>query len=152
MRRIIPALLIATLATACQPQDTAKINEEVDDHSQHAHGNLEVSSFGEGSPIPTINIWIEADPMSGWNLHLKTDNFRFTPKNVNLDAVANEGHAHIFVDGYKMARVYGNWYHLKALTPGKHEVSVSLNANDHSEWSVDGKVISAKQIIVQPET
>lgn len=126
-----------------------ELGEQQHDHSQHVHGDLDVTSFGENTPIPTIDFAIEADSMSGWNIQITTNNFHFAPDKVNAGAAAGEGHAHIYVDGYKMARIYGNWYHLKKLTPGEHTVRVSLNANDHSNWSHNGRVISATQSVIQ---
>lgn len=115
----------------------------------HNHGDLEVSNFGENIAIPNVSFTIEADSMDGWNIHIQTENFRFAPEKNNADAAAGEGHAHLYVDGFKMARLYGNWYHLKKLTPGEHKVRISLNANDHSNWSHQGQAIEATQKIIQ---
>lgn len=131
--------------TGCQP---AEEGEEAEtpaehDHSKHHHGLLDVKEQWPDAAIPNIEIEVLADSMSGWNIKIITENFDFAPDKVNQDATPNEGHAHLFVDNYKFARLYGNWYHLKALTPGKHEVKVTLNANDHSSLGFQGKEISA---------
>ena len=139
---------------ACQPSDSNEhknkdTTQQTHDHSQHVHGDLEVLSFGENTKIPSVSFKVMPDSMSGWNIHIETQNFRFTPENINSDAAANEGHAHIYVDGFKMARIYSNWYHLKKLTPGEHIVRISLNANDHSNWSHQGEAIHATQTVTQ---
>ena len=118
-------------------------------HNQHKHSNLEVSDFEKSTPIPRISFIIEPDSMSGWNIHISTEHFRFAPENVNTHVKTNEGHAHLYINNHKMARLYGNWYHLKNLMPGKHEVRITLNANDHSNWSHQGQVIAATQTITQ---
>ncbi|MCB1677041.1 MAG: hypothetical protein KDI01_12180 [Halioglobus sp.] len=91
-------------------------------------------------PIPTVSLAVEPDKMDGFNLEVLTENFTFAPERVNTDAVANEGHAHIYVNGTKIARLYGPWFNLsgKYLEDGINTIEVTLNANDHSEWAIDG--------------
>lgn len=119
------------------------------DHNKHSHSLLNVEHFGENTLFPAATLNIEQDSVSGWNLHIKTENFTFTPQQVNNTAQMGEGHAHLYIDNYKMARIYSNWYHIKNLTPGKHEVRVTLNANDHSTWANRDQAISASAIIIQ---
>ncbi|AML51958.1 hypothetical protein [Falsihalocynthiibacter arcticus] len=90
---------------------------------------------------PTLSVELIEDPMSGWNLHVLTEDFQFTPENAGATHVMNEGHAHVYVDGVKIARLYGNWMHIAAL-PDAAEVLVTLNTNDHQTYGVDGKAIS----------
>jgi plastocyanin len=91
---------------------------------------------------PTVELELAEDPVAGWNVHVVTEDFEFTPE--RLDGVApQEGHAHLFLDGEKIARLYGPWYHLSdsVVPSGEHELSVSLNANDHTIWAVNGEPI-----------
>jgi hypothetical protein len=101
-------------------------------------------------PVPTVNFTITRDPvaMGGWDVHITTTNFLFTPQNVNQAPVADQGHAHIYVDD-KMYVVYGNWYHLDDIPAGKHVVTVSLMTNDHSIFSKNGTYIEATTTIEQ---
>ena len=144
---LFTALAIAFLTTACQPTDDNQAQQR--DQRKHLHGDLDIKSFGEDTPVPEISFNIAADTMGGWNVQINTEHFRFAPENVNRDAVAGEGHAHLFVDGYKMARLYGHWFHLKKLTPGNHIVRITLNANDHSTLTYQGQPISAELPITQ---
>ena len=57
-----------------------------------------------------------------------------------------EGHAHLYLDGQKIARVYGEWYHLPKLE-GDHELRVTLNTNDHQDYAVKGEVVGATKKI-----
>ncbi len=70
-------------------------------------------------------------------------NFRFSPENASTADVPGEGHAHVYVNGTKLARLYGNWMHIGDLPKGEVEVSVSLNANSHSPLMVDDEPVSA---------
>ena len=69
--------------------------------------------------------------------------FTFAPEKVNTTHVPGEGHAHLYVDGVKLRRVYGPWAHVEGLSSGMHEISVTLNANTHEEYAVDGQSITA---------
>ena len=50
--------------------------------------------------------------------------------------------AHLYINGEKVARLYGPWYHIAYLEPGKNEILVTLNANNHGEYLHDGEVIA----------
>ncbi|MEM8775721.1 MAG: hypothetical protein AAGF53_11855 [Pseudomonadota bacterium] len=117
------------------------------EHAQHSHATLDV----DPASAPKITIDVTKDAKSGWNVIIETQNFRFTPEAVNGDNVPNEGHAHIYVNGEKQARLYGNAYHLADLPSGEHEISVSLNANDHSTLAIEGKPIEARVTVTQPQ-
>ena len=136
--------LIVLAAIACSGDDTAAANGEHHDHG----GVVEVA---EGVPVPTIAIDISEDPVEGWNLRVLTTDFRIVPENVSTAHIDGEGHMHIYIDGEKVSRLYGEWHHLGPLSPGEHEVRVELSANDHSAMAVDGEVIDATAVIVAGE-
>jgi hypothetical protein len=100
---------------------------------------------------PTLRIVVMDDPMAGHNLHIMTSNFQFSPQNASLDHVAGEGHAHVYVDGQKLSRVYGNWMHLDALPSGEVTIEVTLNSNDHRPLSVAGTNIKASVTLTVSE-
>lgn len=110
----------------------------------HAHDLLEV----DASEAPHITeLTIAEDAKSGFNLFLTTENFQFAPEQVNLPHVAGKGHAHIFVDGIKITRLYGPAYYLDGLTYGEHRIEVRLNANDHREYAVNGRRVVAEKYV-----
>ena len=114
----------------------------------HSHAMLEVSA---DVPAPEIEVEVIKDKMDGYNIHIKTKNYKFSPEGVNEAVVQNEGHAHIFVNGKKVSRLYGDWYHLSGdnLREGENMIEVTLNANNHSEWTKNGEHISAMAKVVQ---
>lgn len=108
-----------------------------------------------GPDAPTVSLAVSPDPKSGWNVKIDTTNFEFAPERASLDHVSGEGHAHIYVDGVKISRVYGQWFYLDNKFvggPGEHEVKVNLNANDHSPLAVDGEEVSDTQVITVAES
>ena len=106
------------------------------DHSGHgAHAALDLPADADA---PSLSAVVHKDPMSGWNLQLNVTNFAFAPQSASLDHVAGEGHAHVYVNGKKIARLYGNWLHIETLPEGDVTVEVALNSNDHRDLSVGG--------------
>ncbi|MDZ7673887.1 MAG: hypothetical protein U5K30_02290 [Acidimicrobiales bacterium] len=112
----------------------------------HDHGGR---SFEAVDPVPTVEVEATEDAKAGWNIHVMTTDFTFTPEKVNdAETTSGEGHAHLYVDGTKINRLYGSWYHLGGeLEPGEHEVRVELNANDHRPYVADGTPIAATTTI-----
>ena len=100
-----------------------------------------------GPGAPTLDLRATRDGATGWNLHIVTTNFRFAPDRVNAPHRPGEGHAHVYVDGSKWARIYGPWFHLGALPSGKVTLGVTLNANDHGLLSVSGRPLKVEKTI-----
>lgn len=92
---------------------------------------------------PTLAVRVVKDPMSGWNLHVQTTNFRWAPESASTAHVAGEGHAHVYVNGDKIARIYAEWYHIDQLPVGEVVIEVALNSNDHSALAVGDKPLRA---------
>lgn len=102
------------------------------DHASHSHDTPYY--IPPEAPQPSIELLLHSDSVSGWNLELVTSNFRFTPHDVGKVNVPGAGHAHIYVNGEKLSRVYTNWYHISELPAGSNEVKVTLNTNDHLQY------------------
>jgi hypothetical protein len=115
-------------------------------HDMHSHTMLMVDPK---LPVPSLTIEVAKDAKDGFNLHVTTKHFTFTPEKANQPPVPNEGHAHVLVNGTKVMRLYGPWVHLPSslFAHGKNVVTVTLNANDHSEWMSGDDHIEAEQTI-----
>ena len=114
------------------------------DHGGHNHGGdgaAEVAPW-EGPPVD-LQIGFRPDVGNGLNLQIKADGFTFTPERVNKDPLAGSGHAHVYINGEKVGRIYGNWAHLPLVLPGD-VVRVTLNADNHMPWGIDGEPIAAE--------
>jgi len=114
-------------------------------HDGHTHG--EMLSLTAGPSAPTLKMMVMSDPASGWNLHIMTENFRFAPENASRDHIDGEGHAHVYVNGTKIARHYAPWMHIADLKSGQNVIAVSLNANDNRQLAVDGMPLRVEQTI-----
>ncbi|MFI5763260.1 cupredoxin domain-containing protein [Streptomyces sp. NPDC051563] len=95
---------------------------------------------------PEVRLAARPDSEDGWNLQLTVTNFHFTPDSVGGAALPGAGHAHLELDGRKLARLYGPWFHLPAAqvpSGGPHTLTVRLYADDHTAWAVAGKPVEA---------
>lgn len=97
--------------------------------------------------VPTINITVLEDAMSGWNLHILTTHFRWAPEFASGPVFPGEGHAHLYINGVKIGRLYGPWHHIPHLELGSNEIRVTLNANNHGDWLYNGVPISDTVIV-----
>lgn len=113
------------------------------DHSAHMHAHGDALMLEAGDDAPTLAIDVTPDPVSGWNVNLKTSNFAFAPSRAGADHVPGEGHAHIYVNGEKIARIYGDWFHIDTLPAGPVEIEVTLTSNDHRALMVGETPLSA---------
>ncbi len=155
LRRSGGALFAAALVLAACSDDSTTATTEASrttsapaGEAMHSHDHgIEI---GDTSPIPTLAIEATPDAKAGVNLRVRTTDFTFAPEHASTAPVAGEGHAHVYVDGEKVGRVYTEWMHL-ALEPGTHEVHVDLNANNHSPLLVHGEPIEATATVEVPE-
>lgn len=134
-------LMVPYLFGASLRYQTSLLDSSSAQADHHSHDNVQEIA-GEGEP-PALAIAITRDPLSGWNLELVTENFEFDPKQASHEHTPGRGHAHLYIDHNKIARLYGNWYHIAELAPGPHEIRVTLNANNHSTLAVNGKPVAA---------
>ncbi len=111
----------------------------------HSHETLAVDDW----PVkPTIVTAIKKDPVGGWNLNLKTTNFIYNAAAAGLNNKKGEGHAHVYINGIKHARIYGDWFHISALPRGHNVILVTLNANDHSALSLNGSTVEHELMVM----
>lgn len=144
--KLAPALTAAILLCASPSAGSPKMDEGTAGHG-HAHDTMREA---EGAP-PTVALEVIPDSVAGYNLHLVTDNFRFSPDKAGIATEGIEGHAHLYVNGEKKARVYGPWFHLPDgwLAAGENTVRVTLNDNVHRVWAAGGKPVAAEVILTE---
>jgi len=114
-------------------------------HGDKAHDHSALTQW-EGE-APGLSLRLTGDMGNARNLEVITTGFTFDPRNVNGAAVAGTGHAHIYVNGEKVARAYSPFTHLDFILPGD-VIRVTLNANDHTGWGL-GETPIATEITAQ---
>jgi len=139
--KMINSLFAACLAVALLSSVPAFAESKHGDHGHHMHDKA--LHLTAGPNAPSVKATIKADLVGGYNLHIMVTNFRFAPENASGIHVDGEGHGHIYVNGKKIARLYGEWFHIASLPKTGADVKVTLNANDHRDIFVDGKMVAA---------
>lgn len=103
--------------------------------------------------VPAVDIAVTKDALKGWNLQTKLNNFRFAPENVNTQNNPGEGHAHVYLNGKKLARLYSSWFHIENLPPGRNRITVGLKSNTHETLVHNSQKIKDTEVIeVAPPT
>ncbi len=133
------------LIAEANDDDASSAAESSESLADHKHGLYEV----EAEVAPTVKVLADEDELGGWNVKIVTENFEFAPQDVNEASEAGTGHAHIWVDGEKIGRVYSNYYHLGSLGDGEHEITVTLNTNMHMDYAVDGEVVQDSIVVTE---
>ncbi len=119
---------------------------DADDHHEAEEPELVASEH----PV-SVSITAEPDAQGGVDVQIVTEGFRFAPDLVDQAHTPGAGHAHIYVDGEKLGRVFENEYQIEQVAPGDHEIRVSLNTNDHSELTYAGKKIQSSVTVSVPD-
>ncbi|WP_139184838.1 hypothetical protein [Virgibacillus subterraneus] len=102
----------------------------------------------EGYTVPSVEVKVSQDRPNTWLLHLKTKHFTFAPDKVGSDIPSyNEGHVHLYINGEKINRLYGNYFNLGDLEEGKTKIRVSLHSNNHGALVYKGKPIENSEIV-----
>ena len=130
--------------------DSGGHSAETSHHGDHhSHGMIVIP---EGQPVPKVVVNVFPDSVSGWNIQVQTENWTFAPERVNESSVTTEGHAHLYLNDKKLTRIYSEWHYLPSLPPGKHTLTVSLNANGHEALIYNGEPIEAFTQVTVSET
>ena len=106
----------------------------------------------ETAPKATLDV--QKDPTGGFNVQVVTSNFVWRPEMASMKHVPGEGHAHVYLDGRKIMRIYNEWFHLNTFQfstrAGEQLLSIEFVGNDHSPYTVQGLPVGAEQIVDVP--
>ncbi|WP_299496762.1 hypothetical protein [uncultured Shewanella sp.] len=148
-------LLILGLSTPIQAKLASNAMATRMNMMDHSHTPIEVP---EATPIPALSLSLSKDIMTGYNVHLIIDNFSITPPPVDAKGMDDlaitqvdkktgilEGHAHLYINGIKTQRLYGQDVHISGnlLKQGINSISVTLNNHRHMYWTVSQQKVVA---------
>lgn len=129
---------------ASDSMDSGQVNT---DH-HHASG----ASGEVVSELPvSLTVTAEADADGGIDVHITTEGFRFAPELVDQAHAPGSGHAHIYLDGVKLGRVFESQYHIADVAPGEREIRVALNTNDHRGLVFNGEKVESTVTVTVPD-
>jgi len=121
----------------------------------HAHTNGAAKVHEVAQEVaPKAVLEIEKDPTGGFNVHLETSNFLWSPEMASKKHIEGHGHAHVYLDGRKIMRIYSEWFHLNpyqfATKPGEQLLTIEFVGNDHAPYTIKGLPAGAEQIVDVP--
>ena len=122
-----------------------------DDHGDYHYATAENAAIESELPI-SVSITTEVQNGGDVYVRILTGNWRWAPEQVDQPHAPGEGHAHIYVDGEKISRVFEPFYQLTGLAPGEHEIRVTLNSNDHHELLVSRKTAESATLVTIPDS
>ena len=121
----------------------------------HAQANSAVSVHEIAQEAaPQATLVIQKDLTGGFNVHVKTTNFVWRPEMASMQHIPGEGHAHVYLDGRKIMRIYNEWFHLNTFQfstkPGEQLLSIEFVGNDHAPYTIQGLPLGAQQLVDVP--
>ncbi len=149
------ASLLPAASTHAHEANYPHLHIAQSDHGKKGHGHdmqkprgggmkhsVKMIPAGYKNP-PGVKIRLEKDAHAkgALNLFLDLENFRFAPEEVNKTSKINEGHAHLYLNGKKLTRLYGISYFIDKLPKGNLEIRVTLSTNMHEDLSYEGKFV-----------
>ena len=122
--------------------DHAHADEELHGHDEHADEEHAHSHDETAAAQTRMNVSLHAhkDSKSGYNIRIETTNFSFAPHNAGKNHSAGEGHAHLYANGEKIARVYGEWHKIGEYPHGT-QLTAALYTNDHHLYAYQGEPV-----------
>jgi hypothetical protein len=121
----------------------------------HAHtsGVTTVHEITQAT-APKATLGIQKDPTGGFNVHVVTTNFAWRPEMASMQHVPGEGHAHVYLEGRKIMRIYNEWFHLNtyqfSTRAGEQLLSIEFVGNDHAPYTIQGLPVGVEQIVDVP--
>lgn len=100
-------------------------------------GSGDICQVADGEPAPELALTVTKNAQgSGWEVAVATKQFTFSRPIEGMGHVPGYGHGHLYLNGVKLQRMYEPKAQIGALPPGKYEISVTLNTNDHRAYVV----------------
>ena len=143
MRKNMIAMLLCLGASSLIAENNPHKN-----HAHHSHHHHQAIQVPANMASPKLSVQLYKDESSGFNLDIQLENFVL--ESPHLEGKKQHkflsGHAHLYINGKKIGRLYGSMHHLpgKLFKQGANEIEVSLNSHDHRAWSLGENAIAAK--------
>lgn len=137
---LIPVVL--TFERAGDVAIKARVSGDVvDPHAQHR-----MNGMAQGGTGPEADVSLTVTPQSdgdGWDLAMEIENFELFQPDGEAPDRPEQGHAHLYLNGLKLGRLYTGTASIGALLPGTYTVRVALNSNTHMPVMADGQPVEA---------
>ena len=136
-----------------KPTSADDHDDGADDGHDHSHSSDAAHDHDEmhESEVPVgVDISAELEDGGGVIVHVTAEGWRWAPESMDMEHEPGAGHAHIYVDGVKVGRVYSSRYRLSELESGERRIRVTLNTNDHKQLTLNGDPVEASATVTIP--
>jgi len=117
----------------------AKIENQMMDHSV---------SNGQEAAV-SISLKIGDVSQDGLNGEIEIEGLELTPVGDSSPHVPGQGHAHLYLNGLKLGRIFSREFSIGPLLAGEYVLEVGLNTNDHRPYlNEDAQPVAAKLIFL----
>ncbi len=114
------------------------------DHSAMDHSMHSTAAMATDNAVPQITLSVGRSPVDdSWNIAVSTTNFTFVNAPAGTPHIHGEGHAHLYLNGLKLQRLYSEQASIGHLLPGSYKVSVTLNTHMHAAYMNEGRPVTA---------
>lgn len=98
----------------------------------------------EATPSPILALTVLETPSSeGFEVGLGLENFEFLVAADDAEHVPNQGHAHVYLNGLKLGRLYEDTLRVGGLKSGDYSLRIGLFTNDHRPYGLAGDPVEA---------
>lgn len=146
--QLIPVTLVFERAGAVTAQALVVPADPQAMHMEHM-AHMDQVEVPADRPAPEVDLTVTADGI-GWAVQVEMQNFTLNEDMADGPHVPGVGHAHLYLDGIKLQRLYHRDAHIGALPPGRYTLRVTLNSNDHRLYAKDGAPIIALTTLEVP--
>lgn len=103
------------------------------------HGAAEGVSV---TPSPKLSLSVpNGFSEDGFEIKLEVEEFSFVLAPEDAQHIPNEGHAHVYLNGLKLGRLYDSTFTLGAVPADEYELRIALNSNDHRPYMSQGTAV-----------
>ena len=96
---------------------------------------------------PSVSGLEVTETADGWLVTFDVTGHEFSEEAKGSPHVDGQGHAHLYVNGTKLATIFENRFLISELPEGDHMISVTLNSNDHATLTLDGEPIAGMAML-----
>ncbi len=116
----------------------------IDGTPEMVHG---MAGLEAEAPLPALDLTVTPEEGGGYLVHARIANLRLARDLADGPHEAGTGHGHVYLNGLKLGRLYEPEFRVAPLPPGRHEISVALNTNDHRVYLVGGVPLAATVVV-----
>jgi hypothetical protein len=104
----------------------------------------------DSAPQPALALNARREADGTWTVMIDAPGFVFTDLCRTASEAMPIGHAHVILDGAKVATATAPIFRLGPLAPGRHRLRIGLRAQDHRALVGKGGLVEAGLTLVEP--